>query len=222
MSDQDIKLAAFMSVPQCGWNAHWGCSVEAVRPFRIPIRLAYGAYWHQGMSNLFEDAVAEGLDWLLTFDYDSIFTAEQLDRLIGVFGQRPDIDALAALQCKRGTDDCPLMTVAGAQDVPVTGEPIRADTAHFGLTLIRTDALKRVPMPWFQGVPDEKGSYKNGKHTDADIYFWRQWQKAGNSVYIDPMSSIGHLQAMVSEFDETFNQRHVHVIDWRKRKAGAK
>lgn len=215
---QDIKIVALMSVPMCGWNSHWGCTAEALRPFQIPIRLGYGAYWHQSMSNLLEDCVKENLDWVLTLDYDSVFRAEDLDRLIGQFGQRPDIDALAALQCKRGNDEVPLMTAVGQTEIPVTGEPIKADTAHFGLTLIRVDALKRVPMPWLVSRPDEAGSYKTTRRTDADIDFWQKWQAAGNTLYVDPMCSIGHLQPMVAEFDEGFNPRHVHVFDWRNRR----
>jgi len=213
---QDIKIAALMSVPMCGWNPHWGCVSEAVRPFQIPIRLAYGAYWHQSISNLLEDCISDGLDWVLTLDYDSMFTAEHLDRLIGRFGQREDIDALAALQCKRSTDEVPLMTVQGVDEVEINGEPIRADTAHFGLTLIRIDALKKVPLPWFRSVPDPNGSYKTLKRTDADIYFWREWQRAGNTLYVDPQCAIGHLQPLVSEYDAEFKVRHVHVTEWRK------
>lgn len=215
-----VKVVAIMSVPMTGWMPHFGCVFESLRPFNMPLRLGYGAYWHQSMSNLLEVALKEGIDWVLTLDYDSLFTAEHLDRLIGVFGQNPNIDALAALQCKRGTEESPLMTVAGASEVDVTGEPIKVDTAHFGLTLIRLDALKRVPMPWFVGRPDENGSYLTERRTDPDITFWRQWQAVGNSAYVDPLCSIGHLQAMVAEFDENFEPRQVHVNDYRKRKAG--
>ncbi len=76
-----------------------------------------------------------------------------------------------------------------------------------------------MPKPWFLSTPDANGSYANGKHTDADIYFWQQWKKCGNTVYVDPLCQIGHLQPMVAEYDEHFNPRHVHTTDWRKRGA---
>ena len=92
----DIKIVALTSIPMCGWNPHWGCVAEALRPFQIPIRLAYGAFWHQSMSNMLEDCIADGIDWVLTLDYDSMFSADQLNRLIERFGQSPHIDAMAA------------------------------------------------------------------------------------------------------------------------------
>lgn len=212
---QDIKIAALMSVPMCGWNPHWGCVSESFRPFQIPIRLGYGAFWHQTMSNLLQDCIDDGLDWVMTLDYDSMFTAEHVDRLIGQFGQRSDIDALAALQCKRGTEETPLMSAAGQTHLEINGNPVRADTAHFGLTLFRLDALRKMPMPWFSSVPDQEGSYRTRQRTDADIDFWHKWKKAGNTLYVDPMCAIGHLQPMVATYDERFNVRHLHVNDWR-------
>lgn len=213
---EDIRIVVLMSVPMCGWNPHWGCVSEAVRPFQIPIRIAYGAYWHQSLSNLLEDCIDDGLDWVLTLDYDSIFSAEHVDRLIRTFGQNPQIDALAALQCKRSTDEVPLLTVAGESAIEVDGNPFKVTTAHFGMTLIRMESLKKVPMPWFRSMPDPRGSYRTLERTDADIYFWHEWNKAGNTVYVDPQCTIGHLQPMVACYDENLKVKHVHTTDWRK------
>lgn len=221
MEDQQeelMKVVAVMSVPMCGWNPHWGCSTEAMRPFGIPIELGYGAFWHQSMQCLLEAAIVNGMDWVLTLDYDSMFTAKHLDRLIGQFGQNPQIDALAALQCKRGTEESPLMTRKGQTEVQVTGEPIQVDTAHFGLTLFRTEALKRMPKPWFVGIPAPDGSYGDGR-TDADIYFWHKWKEAGNTAFVDPLCSIGHIQPRVVYFDDQFQPEHCDVFQWRKREA---
>lgn len=212
----DIKMAAIVSVPMIGWNPHWGCATEAFRPFNIPIRLGYGAYWHQIMSNMLEDAIDDSLDCVVTLDYDSMFDALDVDRLIGQFANHPKIDALAALQCKRGLEETPLLTAHGQSELEITGDPFRVDTAHFGLTLFRMDALKRMPKPWFIGKPDENGSYRTLGRTDPDIAFWRNWEKAGNSAYVDPGCSIGHLQPMVSVFNEAMKPEHIHVNAWRK------
>lgn len=212
---QDVKIVALMSVPMVGWNPHWGATSEALHPFGIPIRLCYGAWWDHGMSNLLEECVAEGLDWVLTIDYDSMFTSTHVNHLIARFGQRPDIDALAALQCKRGTEEVPLLTVHGASGVSLTGEPFKVNTAHFGLTLIRVEALKRMPKPWFVNQPDPNGSYNTLGRVDADIYFWKKWEATRNTVFVDPVCSIGHLQPMVAEYDEYMKVRHTHITDWR-------
>ncbi len=215
----DIKIVALMSVPRVGWNDSWGCINEALRPFKIPIRLSFGAYWHQLMSNMLEDCVDEGIDWILTLDYDSIFSAEQLDKLIGLFGARSDIDALSVLQCKRGIDEVPLLTTSGKSEVEIAGEPLKVDTAHFGMTLFRTEALRRMPKPWFVSVPDERGSYRSIGRVDADIFFWHKWREVGNTAYVDPYNAIGHLQPMVAVYDEQLKPKHVHVTEWRKANA---
>lgn len=216
----DIKICAIMSVPMCGWNPHWGCVSETLRPFGIPIRLGFGAFWGNMISNMLEDLIADGIDWALTFDYDSITTPENLSDLISRFGRRGDIDALAALQCKRSTEELPLMTFNGQHEVEVTDEPIRADTAHFGMTLIRLDALKEVPKPWFLGLPDNNGSYKTMGRVDSDIYFWNKWKAFNKTLYVDPNVSIGHLQPLVSEYDENLKPVHTHYVNWRKRTKG--
>lgn len=214
---EDVKIVALLSCPMVGWNPHWGTVSEALKPFQIPIRLFYGAYWHQGMSNLMEDCLDDGVDWILTLDYDTMADLIDLDRLLGRFGQSPEIDALAALQCKRGTEDAPLMTMTGIEEIEITGQAVKADTAHFGMTLFRTEALRRMPMPWFDGRPDANGSYRSLKRVDPDIAFWHNWKKAGNSLYVDPMVTIGHLQPMVAEYDDNFKVRYVHVTEWRAR-----
>jgi hypothetical protein len=140
-----------------------------------------------------------------------------LDKMIGRFGSRPDIDALAGMEAKRTADeDVPLMQVGTKTEIEITDEPIQVDTAHFGLTLIRVSSLLKVPMPWFLHLPNKMGSYRDLKRTDADIYFWQKWKDAGNTLYVDTMG-IGHLQPMVSEFSSEGQIRHVHLKDWRNR-----
>jgi hypothetical protein len=155
----------------------------------------------------------------LACDYDSMMTARHVGQLIERFGRNPHMDALAALQCKRSTDEVPLLTVEGATRITVAAEPIKVDTAHFGMTLIRAASLARVPRPWFEGRADPDGSYRTLGRTDPDIAFWHGWRAAGNTLYVDPLCSIGHLQPMVAEFDEHYKPRHVHVVDWRQKHA---
>ena len=167
------------------------------------------------MQRTFEGCVADGLDWILAIDYDSMFTAKHLDILLGEFGNDPDIDALAALQCRRGSA-FPLMTQGTSTGAVVTGSPLKVTTAHFGLTLIRVDALKKVEKPWFWGKPDKNNGWGEGR-LDDDIWFWHQWRKAGNTIFNSTKCRIGHLELLVSDFDEDMNQRHQYVNKWRDR-----
>lgn len=212
----DIKICAVISVPMLGWNPTWGCIHEALRPFGIPIRLGYGAFWHQTMSNLLEDCIKDGLDWVLTLDYDSVFDSNDLTRLIRVFGQNAHIDALTAMEPKRGVDDAPLVTIRGSGEVDITDEPIKVSTAHFGMTLIRLSSLAKMPKPWFVSVPDPFGSYKTQARVDGDIFYWHQWEKCGNTVYVDPVCKVGHLQPMVAMYDRNYKVNYLHVTEWRK------
>jgi len=220
----DIKIAAVLSAPTCGWNSHWGCVQEALVPWGIPVRLGGGAYWHQTMQTLLEDAVRDGLDWVLTLDYDSIFTRANVQRLIDVMAASPYIDALAALQVRRGTLECPLLNTGDGQpEVKFNGTPVKVKSAHFGLTMIRVNRLADLPKPWFVGAPGPSGSYDN-ERVDADINFWLHWEKHGRTCYVDPECRIGHLQPMVAEFHEVerdgkcwLEPRHVHVHEYRTR-----
>jgi len=217
---EDIKITAIMTVPRVGFNEHWGCVLEALRPWGIPVRKTQGAFWGQCMQNGFQACVDEELDWLLTMDYDTLFTRDHVDTLFGIFGSRPDIDALAAMQPRRNSG-MPLMTVERdgvlVQELECDGSPIKCRTAHFGLTLIRVSSLLKTEKPWFFGQPDKNGGWEESSRTDPDIWFWRQWEKAGNTIYVTPNARVGHLEMMVSELDENLNRGYMRVPEWRKK-----
>ena len=211
---QEISIRAVMSVPRIGWNNAWQTIVDTLRPFQIPVSTFDGVFWGQCMQRAMNEAIEDGVDWLLCIDYDSMVTPDALNKLIGWLGQRSDIDAIAPIQMRRG-QDYPLMTIAGMKETEVGYQPMLVTTAHFGMTLIRMESLKKVPKPWFKGEPDKNGEWSDDK-LDDDIWFWHQWRLAGNTIYIAPDSRIGHLELMVSDFDESMNPRHRHMSAWRK------
>jgi hypothetical protein len=71
----------------------------------------------------------------LTLDYDTLFTSKHVQHAHRRARQNPQIDAIAALQCRRGRP-LPLAVRADGQ-MPLTGGPVQVRTAHFGLTLLR-------------------------------------------------------------------------------------
>ena len=239
--DQEIKIKAVMSVPRYGSMATRGIIDGALRPFGIPLETSQGVFWDQCLQKHFEDAKAQGVDWILTIDFDSTFTADQLDKMFHLFGSHPEIDALVALQARRGKD-FPLCTIKGTTDQEITGAPFQVTTAHFGLSLFRVDALARMPKPWFFGIPNIYGVWGEGKNAeddapipwleeawkaiglpdsdptaemDADIWFWHQWRRAGNTVFVTPEVRIGHGEELVRVFDEHMNARIQTVTEWR-------
>lgn len=214
--DAILKLCAVMSVPRYGSNEAFACVYQALQPIGIPVHQFTGAFWGQCLTRALESCQRIGIDWALTIDYDSMFTERDVRALIATVIQRPDIDAIAALQARRGK----LVAIgdAGGPDMTVTstnGEPIKVRSAHFGLTLIRISALADLVKPWIQGQPDPSGGWNDGR-VDADVAFWRNWQDAGHTCYIAPAVPIGHLEEMVTCFDDKFQIVHRYAKDWRR------
>jgi len=214
-------LKAVMSVPRLGFNDAWGCVQDALGRRGIPVAGYQGAFWGQCMQRAFNDAVDAGVDWILTLDYDSMFTADQLDQLLDIFKHNPRIDALAPLQVKRGEHVHMLTTLEGPSSgrVEVGRWPIEVQTAHFGLTLLRVESLKKIAKPWFQCVPNpENGEYDDFRQ-DGDIYFWNRWREAGNTVYVAPTVGIGHLETMCAWVNDSGAIEFITPKEWRARVA---
>jgi hypothetical protein len=121
--EQEIKIAAMLSRPRFGLNVFWDCASEALPRGTSRSARFYGVFWEQCMQSGFEQALDEGIDWDLTLDYDSLFTSKHVQLLIDALGQNPEIDAVAALQCRRGRP-LPLAVRADGQ-MPLTGGPCR-------------------------------------------------------------------------------------------------
>ena len=117
------------------------------------------------------------------------------------------------MQVRRGNKTI-LASLRGNSSIEVTGDPVQVSTAHFGLTVLDLRKLKNVEKPWFFSKPDENGEWGDAR-IDDDIWFWRQWEKAGNTLYLDPQTRIGHMEEMVVMVDpETFEAVHAYPAEW--------
>lgn len=208
----DVTVAALMTAPryECV-QARNGIEL-ALSKAGVPLTISGGVYYHQCMESMLEDVVGKGIDYALTVDFDSVFTADHVTRLISIVSQEEKIDALAAIQPMRGKGRV-LGSVSKESSVQWNGYPIQVDTAHFGLTVIDLKKLAEVPQPWFLSTPDSDGRWGDGC-IDADVSFWRKWQDAGCSVYLDPGARLGHLEEMVTVFDREMNKQHVYYSEW--------
>lgn len=206
-----IKTRAIIGMPRIGWNDAWQSIVESMHALKIPIETHQGCFWGQNVQKAMVRALRDGIDWLITLDYDSMIMPAHVNRLLEIMGSHPEIDAIAALQMRRGCE-LPLFST-GKTEVELDWEPYKVNTAHFGLTILRMECLKSMEKPWLIDIPDKNGEF-NGEHTDADITFWKKWTEAGNTVYVAPDVRIGHLELVVSEFDEELKPRHLHVSKW--------
>jgi hypothetical protein len=212
-----VKVGAYLTLPRYEAVAARTIIEQALKPHKIDLTTTQGVFWGQCMQRMFQDAVDKNIDWILSLDSDSLFNQKHISDLFELFAANPQIDALAALQCRRG-GKYPLMTTGtGVQDehVQVDGRPIKATTAHFGLTLIRVNSLREVKKPWFWSQHDESGNWSDNK-LDDDIWFWHQWRLAGKTIYVAPSVSIGHLEETVAMFDLDLQPKHIYVHEWRK------
>ena len=218
-----LRIEAAMSTPRLGFMENYFSCYRALLPFGIDIKIQMGAYWGQCLENAMEDIQAEGnIDAILTIDYDSVFTKEDVFSLMRLMMEHPEADAICALQAKRSSTT-PLLTMLSEDGTPARQmswrefEPAitKIHTGHFGLTLIRVSSLADVPHPWFVGVPNEEGRWREGR-TDADIYFWKNWTEHGKTLYLANHVVAGHCELMVAWPDLSFQTMHQHVCDYEK------
>jgi hypothetical protein len=212
------KIHAVMSMPRLAMTENFACAVSVLMPAQIPLTSRVGAYYNQCMEWGIEEAERQGADWVLTIDYDTIFNAEILGRLILLFDNYKEFDALVPCQVRREADYC-LFNVdrensnwkkLNYYDVfPVT-------TGHFGLTLIRLSALKKMDKPWFQCVPAPEGKGWADGRIDGDMNFWKKFRAAGNTIGLASRVSVGHLQQLVTWPDALMHPIHQYAADFRE------
>ena len=178
-----------------------------------PLKVTYGVHWYQCMDRRFaEIAYHTDHEWILTVESDSMITAEDVAMLLEVPDIHDDVDCVdcvAALKPKRAAME---MDGVPADD----GYPLRyMQSSHFGLTLIRVQALKRVPRPWFPTRADDEGGYTDAR-LDPDMMFWKGWRMAGNSLYTAMDVRMGHLCPMIARFSRTGEVQYFDPIMWSR------
>lgn len=210
--NQELKVAAFMTAPR--HEAVWPRNIidAALKNAGVPLVVSGGVFYGQCMQRMFEQAIESGIELAITVDFDSVFTSNNVTELMTRAMASEHIDALAALQSRRGMP-YPLLTNGEDRRIDFDGEPLEVTTAHFGLTAIKLDRLKDIPKPWFWSTPNENGEWDDGK-IDEDIYFWHKWRENGRTVYVDGNVAIGHMEEMVAEFDENGKHRFTYQNDW--------
>jgi hypothetical protein len=187
------------STPRIGFMATFGCIYHALPSLGIPLVRGLGAYWGQSMELAMRNAIRDYRpEYLVSLDFDSLFTSEDIRTELALMDAHPEVYALAPFQWHR-TEPKPLWTPMRNPDgsfVNVTNQDLDADlceigTAHFGLTIIRTSALAKMPAPWFLPVPAPDGTWSTGK-LDDDMYFWYLFRECGNRLFLAPRVKIGH------------------------------
>lgn len=202
INDIGDKVVMVYSMPRVTWSANFRCAVQIASVLGIRMRDYASAYWSLSLERELTHLVKSDFEYALTVDNDSVFDPKNVLHLYALMKANPSIDALTAMQAKRGSNEM-LLARKGADGkiektmngVDLVSGMFKATQAHFGLTLIRLSSLRDIPQPWFLRVPDPENP---GKSIDDDIYFWHQWEKAGKSLYVDWYNSIGHIEETIT------------------------
>jgi hypothetical protein len=220
------KIKAVMTTPRLGFNDMWNSAITALPRLGIDFTNVTGAFWDQSLTLVMDRAIEDGeADYLLALDYDSVFTAGHVARLIELAMVHPEADAIAPIQASRHADQ-PLFGLSSeTRTIRDDGKSVDVDRcefevdlvkvrqAHFGLTLIKVSALKALPKPWFVGTPNAEGEWKEGK-LDPDIHFWRLWEREGRNLHLASRVVIGHLELMVRWPDQNMDPVWQSAKDW--------
>lgn len=209
------KIRGVQSVPRLLFTEQANCTIQTVRQLGIDVHMMQGAFWGQCLERGFDAAIASGCEWILTFDYDTVFSVSDIEKMAMLLEQDPTIDAMAPLQLRRGDDNPILNAKKEAPDLSQLRGPVTdATMAHFGCTLIRVSALKKMARPWFWGQPGKDNKWEEGR-LDDDVYFWKKFIEAGNRLCVASRVSVGHMQLLVTWPDEYCRpiRQHVHQFN---------
>ena len=212
---RDVTFAAVMTAPR--YESVWARNQieRALNNVGIPLTVSGGVFYGQCMQRMLEDLLDKNVEYALTVDFDSVFTGEHVRRLLNIIVQEEHIDAIAPVQPKRGKGS--VMATNGKNEEMVwKGEPIKVASAHFGLTVLDLNKLRAVPKPWFHSIPDEKGEWSDNR-VDDDVSFWKSWFAVGNSLYLDPGTRLGHLEELITVFNEEMKPIHLYPSEWEKK-----
>jgi hypothetical protein len=206
---------AVLASARFGPSLHHRCAQDAFGRLGIPYYVQVGCFWHQILSEAIEERLADpSVTHVLTCDYDTLFTAQDVQELYRLARAYPEAKAIFPVQMKRACEQVLFSLEAhdGEQQREVRSDYFdmnltRAYSGHFGLTLFDADALRAFPRPWMTPRPNTDGRWAPGPgRRDADIDFWENWQQAGNAVYIANRVVVGHMEELITWPDARFRK----------------
>lgn len=188
-----------MSVPRVGFVGNQITTTRIGVQCGIDFTFQQTVFWGQGLTIGIEEAIAKGARYVLAMDYDTYALPRHAYDLVRIMDQHPEIDALAAGQMRRGVTQLLASSDGEGYRAFMNCEEIApATTAHFGFTLLRTEAFAELETPWFVAKPDPDGSWHEGK-IDEDITFWRdRWAGAGLKLAVCPQVCVGHFEHVMA------------------------
>lgn len=210
-----IKVAAAMSTPRVGFLGNMDCIVQSLIPFGIQLARGEGAFWSQTLTRAIERSLEVCQpDYILTIDYDSMFSQQDVAKLVMLMHDNPDVDVIVPMQQKREGGEL-LASTTG--DVSLADALLPLKYGHFGLTLFRADVFDKLPKPWFYEKPGADGRWEEGR-IDADIGFWKNCEESGLRVMLATDVIIGHLELVVTVPDIGLQPLYISMNNYRQGK----
>lgn len=210
------RICAAMTVPRLGFTDNFCSIAEILVSAGVTLDTITGAYYNQGMEWAIEKALSHSPDYVLTIDYDTIFTVETLGRMCLLVDNYRDFDAIVPCQVRRGNEYCMFnadMSNDRWQKINYYDVfPIL--NGHFGFTMFRAEKFAAMKRPWFQCQPGPDG-WGEGR-IDGDMNFWNRWKEAGNTVGLASRVSVGHIETVVTWPDEAMRPIYQHTKEWRE------
>lgn len=189
------SVCAVLSKPRLTVTDHEACWTDTVMRMGIKRTITCNGFpWEAALENGIEKALNEFDDpYMLFTDFDSVMDPGDLQVLVDTMQAHPELTALYPCQAHRHKDE---LLCDGNGKYDVDSDVTETSYGHFGLTLIRTDALRRMMLakPWFWSMPNATTNrWEDGK-TDADIFFWRRIQEFGGRIGRCNKVVIGHME----------------------------
>lgn len=187
-------VSLILSQPRLAFTGHELRLIELAKKMDFDVQPSVGAFWDRDITIATQIADQKySPDFLLYSDYDSVFEVEDVKTMLEEINNNPTMAAIGAVQMSRHNDE-PLVL---DKDVDYSGVISKVTYQHFGLLLLRPQALAEMPQPWFWSIPgrDAKGNWDWDKwnRSDADITFWRNMKLRGFNVYQHNGVCLGHI-----------------------------
>ncbi len=217
LDDMGRKVMGVMTRPRLTFSINAECIHRGLAPLGIRLHSVEGVFWPECLTRGIQHVLKEGFEYILTLDYDTGFSAEDVAHLFHIMEQHPEVDALCPVQINRGFNG-PLFTVGTDKQIHLDSLPshqplMRIRSGHFGLTMLRAKAFERMEKPWFLAVPDKNGDWGEGR-TEADVAFWLKWNKCGNSLYLANRVTVGHMELLMAWPDHRLRTQYQLVKDF--------
>ena len=217
--DKDIKTAAIISMPRLCFADNIFSDIAAFKPLGIDLERGVGVFWGQVLSRMITEHLTDGTEFIITCDYDTYFTKNQVHRLLQLMVENPDADAICPLQMKRESDTMLIEKLepdgSHSKIIRLDADLVPVDSAHFGLTIFRAASFAKLQKPWFMGVPNAEGEWGDGRQ-DEDVFFWNNFKKCGLKLFLAHQIGIGHLQLMCTvpgRAENHWKPEHIYMND---------